>query len=424
MDITRGLLGIGILLFVCYLASTDRKSINWRLVISGMILQIGLALLLLKVKPVRVVFSEVVDLFLIIINSAEKAAEFLFGELAKGSPYGFAFSVLPILIFFSALSSVLYYWGILQKIVYAFAWLMNKTIRISGVESLAAAANIFVGQTEAPLVIKPYLEKMTRSEMMCVMTGGFATIAGSVFAAYLGILGGVTAGMGVDFGVHLLTASIISAPAAIVAAKMLLPETNPSALTKDLAVPSLEAGSNLLDAITKGTTDGMKLAVNVGAMLLAYTALIYFANALLLKIGDWTAINEWISNNTTFDGLSLQLILGVLCAPIAWVLGVPYEDILIIGQLLGEKTVLNEFIAYLSLGGVIEQGVLSNQKSIIIATYALCGFANFASIGIQIGGIGALAPNQRKTLTELGIRALVGGTIAAFLTATIAGMVV
>ena len=424
MEILRGLLGIVILLGICYWISSDKKSINWRLVVTGMLLQILMAFLLIRVEPIRNFFSIIVDFFLMVIASAEKAASFMFGDLALGSPFGFAFSVLPILVFFSALSSVLYYLGFLQKIVYGFAWLMNKTIKISGVESLAAAANIFVGQTEAPLVIKPYLEKMTRSEMMCVMTGGFATIAGSVFAAYLGIVGSVTESMGINFGMHLLTASIISAPAAIVAAKIIIPESKDAPLQKDLKVPKLEAGSNLLDAITRGTTDGVKLAVNVAAMLLAYTALIYFINAILLKVGDFTPLNSWIAANTRFDGLSLELFLGTLCAPIAWILGVPYEDITVIGQLLGEKTVLNEFIAYLSLGDLVKEGELTNPKSIIIATYALCGFANFASIGIQIGGIGSLAPGQRQTLTELGIRALIGGTIAAFLTAAIAGMIV
>ena len=424
MDILRGILGISVLLGFCYLLSSDKKSINWRLVISGMLLQIGLAFLLIQVAPVRAFFSVIVQSFLLIIKSAEDAAKFMFGDLALGAPFGFAFSVLPILIFFSALSSVLYYFGILQKIVYYFAWVMNRTVKISGVESLAAAANIFVGQTEAPLVIKPYLEKMSRSEMMCVMTGGFATIAGSVFAAYLGIVGGATEALGIDFGLHLLTASIISAPAAIVAAKIILPETKNSKLDQDLNVPKLEAGANLLDAITKGTTDGVKLAVNVAAMLLSYTALIYFVNFILVAIGDFTQINGWIAANTSFDNLSMELILGVICAPVAWILGVPADEIMMVGRLLGEKTVLNEFIAYLSFGDMIEAGKITNPKSIIITTYALCGFANFASIGIQIGGIGSLAPGQRKTLTELGIKALIGGTIAAFLTAAIAGMLV
>ena len=425
MDILRGFFGIGILLGICYLVSVDRKAINWRLVITGILLQMFLAFLMIKVEPVSIFFGYFVDIFLMIIKSAEDAAVFMFGNLAMSDqPFGFAFSVLPILVFFSALSSVLYYLGILQKIVYGFAWIMNKTIKISGVESLAAAANIFVGQTEAPLVIKPYLAKMSRSEIMCVMTGGFATIAGSVFAAYLGIVGGATEAMGIDFGLHLLTASIISAPAAIVAAKIILPETDETKLNKDLNVPKLEAGSNLLDAITQGTTDGVKLAVNVAAMLLAYTALIYFMNAILLNTGDLININPWIKETTGFEGLSMELILGTICAPFAWILGVPYEDIMSVGRLLGEKTVLNEFIAYLSLTDMVKEGTITNPKSIIIATYALCGFANFASIGIQIGGIGSLAPSQRQTLTELGVRALIGGTIAAFLTAAIAGMIV
>ncbi len=424
MDILRGVVGLITLLGICYLLSNNRKAINWRVVTVGMGLQIALALLMLKVDPVRRFFGFIVEFFLAIIESSEKSAVFMFCDLAqKGGPYGFAFYVLPILVFFSALSSVLYYYGILQRIVYGFAWVMNKTIKISGTESLAAAANIFIGQTEAPLVVKPYLEKMTRSEIMCVMTGGFATIAGSVFAAYLGILKGAVANLTVDFGLHLLTASIVSAPAAIVAAKMLVPEKEREQKTDRLEVPRLHAGNNLLDAITQGTTDGVKLAVNVGAMLLAFTALIYLVNYFLGAVGDWTNWNDYIAAHSHFEKLSLQYLLGLICAPFAWLLGVPTQDILLVGHLLGEKTILNEFFAYLSLSEYVKAGQLS-EKSIIIATYALCGFANFASIGIQIGGISALAPGQHKNLTELGIIALIGGTVAAFLTAAIAGMIV
>lgn len=424
MVFLRGIFGIIVLLGICYLVSKDRKGIDWKLVISGMALQIMLAVLMLKVGPVREVFRWIVDFFLAIIKSSEASSAFMFGDLAnKSKPFGFAFYVLPILIFFSALSSMLYYLGILQRIVYGFAWVMRKTIKISGAESLAAAANVFIGQTEAPVIVKPYLAKMTRSEIMSVMTGGFATIAGSVFAAYLGVLSQAAENFTIDFGLHLLTASIISAPAAIVAAKIIVPEKKDQRSQEAMKVPKMDAGSNLLDAITIGTTDGVKLAVNVGAMLLAFTALIFLANELLFFIGEWTNLNQLIAGQTAYDKLSLQYLFGLAFAPFAWILGIPNNEIILVGQLLGEKTVLNEFFAYLSLSQMVSAGQLS-ERAIIIATYALCGFANFASIGIQIGGIGSLAPNQRKTLTELGIVALIGGTVAAFLTATIAGVII
>jgi len=360
------------------------------------------------------------------IGSVETSARFLFGDLAvAGSPYGFAFYVLPTIVFFSALSSLLYYLGILQKVVYGFAWVMSKTMRLSGAESLAAAANVFIGQTEAPLVVKPYLEKMTKSEIMCLMTGGFATIAGGVFGAYMAMLGGDDAASQQKFGMHLLTASIISAPAAIVAAKILFPETDPDAVDKEINIPKEEAGSNLLDAISTGTTEGLKLAVNVGAMLLAFMAFIYLSNEVLERFGSLTNLNAYVesASDGTYKALSLQYILGFIFAPIAWLVGIPSQDIVAVGQLLGEKTILNEFVAYFSLTELIANDVLS-EKSIIISTYALCGFANFASIGIQIGGIGSIAPGQRGTLTKFGFKALIGGTVATLMTGAIAGMLV
>ncbi|MEM6377462.1 MAG: nucleoside transporter C-terminal domain-containing protein, partial [Bacteroidota bacterium] len=290
-------------------------------------------------------------------------------------------------------------------------------------ESLAAAANVFIGQTEAPLVVKPYLEKMSRSEILCLMTGGMATIAGGVFAAYVGFLGGDDEVARQIFATHLLTASIMSAPAAIVAAKILLPEQNAVALEKqDLDIPRQEVGSNFLDAISRGTTDGIKLAVNVGAMLLVFTAFVSMLNYICYHwIGSWTGLNEFVVNSTNerFTGFNIEYILGVVFAPVAWILGVSWEDSTLVGQLLGLKTTLNEFFAYAALEGMQKDMA---EKSVIIATYALCGFANFASIGIQIGGISAIAPGQRKNLTELGITSLIGGTIACFLTAIIAGM--
>ena len=424
ISILRGALGLVSLLAIAYLVSSARSKVNWRLVGMGLILQFILAILLLKVPFVRAFFQIIVDFFVVMIESTEESAKFLFGELAEpGKPYGFAFIVLPTIIFFSALSSLLYYLGILQRVVYGFAWMMKKTMKLSGAESLAAAANVFIGQTEAPLVVKPYLEKMTKSEIMSLMTGGMATIAGGVFGAYMAMLGGDDPEGKALFGMHLLTASIISAPAAIVAAKIIQPETRPDVIDEGIEVPSSEAGSNLLDALAQGTTDGLKLAVNVGAMLLAFMAFVFLANHIFVGFGSMTGINQWIAeaSNGQYDALTVQYVIGLLFSPLAWLIGVESQDMIAIGQTLGEKTILNEFIGYLSLVELKQAGVLA-EKSIIIATYALCGFANFASIGIQIGGIGAIAPGQRKTLTQFGFKALIGGTLAALMTASIAGM--
>ncbi len=425
-DIFRGVLGLATLTGICYLLSSSRKSIDWRLVTIGMTLQVILAFLMLKVPLVRAIFKLIVDFFVLMISATEESAKFLFGNLADpGQPFGFAFYVLPTIVFFSALSSLLYYLGILQKVVYGFAWLMNKTMRLSGAESLAAAANVFIGQTEAPLVVKPYLERMTKSEINCLMTGGMATIAGGVFGAYMAMLGGDTIEGKQLFGMHLLTASIISAPAAIVAAKMLFPESDRNKIDQNINIPRTTAGSNILDALSTGTTDGVKLAVNVGAMLLTFMAFIYLGNSVFFEFGKWTNLNEVIVSRTNgvYDGFTLQYVFGILFSPIAWLLGVPGADIVAVGQMLGEKTILNEFFAYITLTDMKNTAAIST-KSIIITTYALCGFANFASIGIQIGGIGAIAPGQRTTLSQLGLRALIGGTIGCFFTAIIAGVLV
>ncbi len=424
MDILRGIIGVVSMLAICFLLSSNRKKIDWNLVGMGMSLQIVLAFALLKVPFIRMVFEGIVQFFVAIINASDLSSRFLFGNLAIPGDFGFAFTVLPTIVFFSALSSALYYLGILQKVVYGFAWLMSKTMKLSGAESLAAAANIFIGQTEAPLVVKPYLEKMTKSEIMTLMTGGMATIAGGVFGAYMAMLGGDTEAGRQLFGMHLLTASIISAPAAIVAAKMLFPEVEREKIDKTIEVPKSEAGSNFLDALSKGTTDGLKLAVNVAAMLLAFMAFIYLFNDLFLRLGSVTGLNDTIKSatNGAFEGLTLQYLFGIFFSPIAWLIGISGQDMVAVGQLLGEKTILNEFVAYSSLMEFIDAGKLS-EKSVLISTYALLGFANFASIGIQIGGIGAIAPGQRKTLTQFGIKALIGGTIASLLTAAIAGMI-
>ncbi|MFK7946904.1 MAG: NupC/NupG family nucleoside CNT transporter [Saprospiraceae bacterium] len=431
MDILRGLLGMTVMLGACYVLSANRKNIDWKLVLSGLGIQFVLAILMLKVPGVKIVFEYIASFFVAILQFTEAGSRFMFGNIIDDMNtfgYIFAFQVLPTIIFFSAFSAILYYLGILQKIIYGFAWVMSKTMRLSGAESLAAAANVFIGQTEAPLVVKPYLDTMTRSEILCLMTGGMATIAGGVFAAYVGYLGGSDPAQQQLFATHLLTASIISAPAAIMVAKMLFPEDTPEKINTNLNLSKDKIGSNLLDAISKGTSDGLKLAVNVGVMLLVFTALVNMANVILMStIGEWTGLNEYVINATEnrFEGFSFTYLLGVIFAPVAWLLGVPAQDTLLIGQLLGQKTMINEFVAYADMGAMrLNPNITLHPKSVLIATYALCGFANFASIGIQIGGIGALAPKQRKVLSEFGIKALIGGTIACFLTAAIAGMLV
>jgi CNT family concentrative nucleoside transporter len=439
LSLSRAALGVTVFLAACYALSGDRRRINWRLVGSGMALQIVLAVLILKVPGFNVAFDFIARFFREVLRYTEAGAQFLFGPIVSDQSrfgYIFAFQVLPTIVFFSALSALLYYFGILQRIIYGVAWLMKRTMGLSGPESLAAAANVFIGQTEAPLVVRPYLENFTRSEVMCLMTGGMATIAGGVFAAYVGFLGGSDPDQQLFFAKHLLTASIISAPAAILAAKMLVPETAEKDIEEQMEMTS-ETGHNLLDAISRGTTDGLRLAINVGAMLLVFTALIYMINSIMLAgtdgvntlaavaagdgVGNW---NEQIKTATDgrFEGFTFSYLLGLIFAPVAWLLGVPSADIMLIGQLLGQKTVVNEFVAYSELNNMREAGIALHPKSLLIATYALCGFSNFASIGIQIGGIGAIAPGQRKRLTELGVKALIGGTIACFLTACIAGV--
>lgn len=424
IGILRGLFGMLVLLALAWLCSANRKAIRWQLVAKGLLVQIVFAILILKVPFVESGFEYVSNFFLKVIQFASEGTKFLFASFGANEIEGplqtFAITVLPTIIFFSALTSLLYYLGILQKIVWLFAWGMKRVMRLSGAESLAAAGNIFLGQTETPLLIKPYLETMTKSEIMTLMTGGMATIAGGVLAAYIGFLGGDDPAQQLFFAKHLLAASVMSAPAAIVAAKTLIPETEK--YNDELKISKEKMGTNVLEAIANGTTDGLKLAVNVAAMLLVFIAMIAMGNYVLGMIGGWTGLNEVIAANTRFDGLSLQFVLGYCFAPVAWAMGVAWEDCVLVGQLLGEKTIVNEFVAYISLGEMRATGAFTEQKSIIMSTYILCGFANFASIGIQIGGIGSLIPSRKGLLSKLGIRALIGGTLACLFTAVIVGM--
>ncbi len=425
-NLLRGLAGMIFLLGLCFIFSNNRRAINWKLVGIGVVAQVAFAIGVLgkgRYNIFRIMIEWLSRKFVEVINIAHKGTEFFFGNLADPSgswAYVFAIQVLPNIIFFAALSSLFYYLGILQKVVHFFALLLSK-LKISGAESVSTASNIFLGQTEAPLMIKPFLEKMNRSEILCVMVGGMANTAGSVLGSYVGFLGGTDVVLQNYFALHLLSQSIMSAPAAIVCSKILFPQTEK--VDPDIQINREKLGDNALDAISLGTTDGLKLAVNVGAMLIVFTALMYLLNWILGSIGYHTGINGWIKDvsHGRYDGLSFQMLLGYLFSPIAWMIGVNSNEMIQVGQLLGEKTIINEFQAYISFSKMKDAGLISDPKSILITTYALCGFANFASIGIQIGGISQLAPNQRKNLTELGIKALIGGTIACLMCACIAG---
>jgi CNT family concentrative nucleoside transporter len=426
-NLIRGLIGLSVLLIIAFACSVNRKKIKWDLVFKGLIMQMILALCLLKVPFIEKIFESISRGFIKLISFTQAGTEFLFASMITGkieAPLvNFIVMVLPTIIFFSALTSLFYYLGILQKIVYFFAWIMKKFMKLSGSESLAAVGNVFLGQTEAPLLVRPYLDKMTTSEIFCLMSGGMATIAGGVLAAYIGFLGGNDSIQQLLFAKHLLAASVLSAPAAIISAKIIVPETEEFDQVMKLSEDKL--GSNALEAISKGTTDGLKLAVNVAAMILVFTALITMGNFITNDLlGSWTGLNNLIIKHTNYEGLTLQFILGYTFSPIVWLMGVTWEDSVLVGQLLGEKTILNEFYAYKTLGEMKMSELFSEEKSIIMSTYILCGFANFASIGIQIGGIGALVPNRKALLSKLGILALIAGTLASLFTAVIVGMLI
>jgi CNT family concentrative nucleoside transporter len=426
--LARGILGMGVLILISFLFSANRRAINWRTVSIGLGIQILLAIGILKVPFIQFIFRQVGQFFVNILDYTLAGSQFLLGNLMDvnnpGIGYIFAFQILPTIIFFSALTSVLFYLGIIQKIVKALAWLLTKSLRISGAESLSVAGNIFLGQTESPLLIKAYLEKMNKSEILLVMIGGMATVAGGVLAAYIGFLGGTDEALRLEFARHLLAASVMAAPGAIIISKILYPQTE--AIDTHIEISHEKIGSNLLDAIANGTTEGLRLAVNVGAMLLVFVAFIAMINGVLGWVGDVTSLNGWILANSPYEQFSLEAILGVVFAPLMWLIGVHPEDIMLMGQLLGIKLAASEFVGYIQLAGLKDFSStihFSYGKSVIMATYMLCGFANFASIGIQIGGIGSLAPGKRQLLSEFGMRAVLGGTIASLLSAAIAGMI-
>jgi len=444
-SILRGMVGIVLLVAIAFLFSNNKSKVNWRLVLGGLGLQFVFAILILKGEELRTIFSPfgwpkdffnwISYFFVLVLNFTYEGAKFVFGDLAKspgteGSLGSFfAFQVLPTIIFFASLMSLLYYLGIMQLIVKGMAWIMAKTLGTSGAESLSCSANIFVGQTEAPLMIKPFLNKMTKSEILTVMIGGMATIAGGVMAAYIQILGtaySIKHGIPLIeaqqlFATHLLGASVMAAPAGIVISKILFPETGDPSTKGTVKLEVEKNASNVIEAAANGAADGWKLAINVGAMLLAFIALIALINYLLNGLGDLININNYLMAEFG-QPLSFQLVIGLVLQFVAFGIGVPWEDALNFGSLLGIKVVLNEFVAYTEMGILVEMGKIINEKSVLMLTYALCGFANFSSIAIQIGGIGPLAPDRKSDIAALGIKAVTGGVLATLMTATLAGL--
>ncbi len=427
ISILRGIIGLSSIILIAYFLSNNKSKIDWKTIIIGISSQFLIAIAVLKVDFVRMIFEKIGQGFLAIVTFTNQGSKILFGELADSSKYGeiFVFQVLPVIIFFSALTSVLYYYRIIQRIVTGLAWLLTKLLNISGQESLAVAGNIFLGQTEAPLLVKGYLDKMNRSEYFLLMTGGMATVAGSVLAAYIGFLGGDDPIQRIEVAKNLIIASVMAAPGAIVISKIMFPQTEE--VNKVVEISTEITGTNLLSAITNGTRDGIKMAVNVGAMLLVFLALIALVNGVFFQLAELFGLNVWIQQNTIYDSFSLELVLGYLFAPLMWLIGIASEDITLMGQLLGVKLAASEFVAYIELASLkdISSAIhLTYQKSVIMATIMLCGFANFASIGIQIGGIGILAPSKSKLLTELGFKAMIGGTLVSLLSATFVGMII
>ena len=426
--IVRGLLGLTSLILISYLLSNNRKKIQWKTVFISIFIQFIIAVLILKISLIQSIFEFISKFFVRIINYTTSGSSFLFSSLVDQQKftYIFAFQVLPVIIFFSALTSVLYHLGVIQKIVSFLAWILNKFLKITGAESLSLAGNIFLGQTESPILIKSYLEKMTKSQLFIVMVGGMSTVAGSVLAAYIGLLGGNDINEQLKFSNHLLTASVMAAPGAVAISKIIFPEETKS-VKEEIKIETKNKNGNILLSITGGTIEGVKLAVNVGAMLLVFIAFIALLNDIMWLIGELLNFNGLISESTSFNQFSIEFVLGYLFAPMMWLIGVTYQECAIMGQLLGVKIVSSEFVAFIQLADLknINNSIeLLSKKSITMATFMLCGFANLTSIGIQIGGIGVLAPAQRKNLSEMGFKAMIAGTIVSLISACIAGALI
>ena len=424
VSILRGLCGMAVIILISWLLSVDRKRINWGTVFKALALQFIIAVSVLMFPAVQTIFEVMGKCFVAVLDWTKAGSLFLFGDLMDPSRFGFIFvlQILPTIIFFSALTSLFFYLGILQKIVWAMGWCLTKIMKLSGAESLSCAGNIFLGQTEAPLLVKEYIPRMTRSELMLVMSAGMATMAGGVLAAYIGMLGGGDKLMEVEFAKHLLSASVMAAPGAIALSKIIVPQTEE--IDNSVEVSNEKIGKNVLDAISNGTTDGLKLAANVGAMLLVFYALIAGFNFIFGKIGDITSLNELIASATDgrYTALSMEFILSYLFYPVIWLTGINAADLPLVGRLLGEKLILTEFVGYQSLATMIQSGAFVSTKSVILATYILCGFANFASVGIQIGGIGSIAPAKRPIMSALGFRALLTASLVALMSASMMGM--
>ena len=426
-SLLRGLIGMFSLIAFAYLLSNNRKAISWKLVGIGILTQITIAICIIKISLIKKFFGIISSLFVKILDFTNAGTSMLLGEFSSIDKYGFifVFQALPIIIFFSALTSILFYFGIIQKIVKFLAWALKKLLGISGAESLTVAGNIFLGQTESPLLIKAYLEKMNRSEIFLVMLGGMATVAGSVMGAYIGFLGGDDPNERLFFAKNLLAASVMAAPGAVVIAKILYPQTE--GVSENLNVSIDKIGNNLISVISNGTREGVRMAVNVGAMLLVFISLIAMINGGFLAAGDILGLNKWVAENTLYENFSIELVLGYFFAPLMWLIGVETDDIALMGQLLGVKLVASEFVGYIQLAGLKDINNtfhLSYEKSVVMASYFLCGFANFASIGIQVGGISIIAPKQLKNLSELGFKAMIGGAIVSLMSATIVGAII
>ena len=428
ISITRAIIGVLSLLLTCYLLSANRKKIQWKIVSISILIQFVVAVSIIKISFIKSVFEIISKFFVRLINYTTSGSSFLFSSLVdqEKSSYIFAFQVLPIIIFFSALTSILYHLGVIQRVVSFLAWMLNRFLKITGAESLSLAGNIFLGQTESPILIKSYLEKMTKSQLFVVMVGGMSTVAGSVLAAYIGLLGGSDVNEQLKFSTHLLTASVMAAPGAVAISKIIFPDSEK--YVEDLVeIEKEKIDGNILLSITRGTIEGVKLAVNVGAMLLVFLAIIAMLNDIMWLIGDLFGVNVLISEFTNYDNFSIEFILGYLLSPLMWLIGVTYQECLLMGQLLGIKIVSSEFVAFIQLAdfkNIDASASLLSKKSITMATFMLCGFANLASIGIQIGGIGVLAPGQRKNLSDLGFKAMIAGTIVSLISACFAGILI